>query len=124
MADTDKADPGTADPGVGKLLADRYGDWAADQGVPLVEDFGVDLKTVETGPWPRLGSDGAIVHLKGRGDFVAIFLIDLPPGGQGAPQRHLIEEVVYVISGHGSMPTAWASAAVEPSWAIPLGGAR
>jgi cupin superfamily acireductone dioxygenase involved in methionine salvage len=85
-----------------KLLADPYGEWAADQGVPVVEDFGVDLKTVETKPWPRLGTDGAIVHLKGRGDFVAIFLIDLPPGGQGAPQRHLVEEVVYVISGHGS----------------------
>ncbi len=101
QTDTGQTDAGTTDTDAGKLLADPYGDWAADQGVPVVEDFGVDLKTIETAPWPRLGSDGAIVHLKGQGDFVAIFLIDLAPGGQGTPQRHLIEEVVYVISGHG-----------------------
>ena len=85
-----------------KMLLDPYGDWVADEGVPVVEDLGVDLKAVETADWPRYDTDGAIVHLKGRGDFVSIFVIDLPPGKKTAPQKHLIEEVVYVISGHGS----------------------
>ena len=38
--------------------------------------------TVPTAPWPRFGVEGAIVHLKGRGDFVSIFVLDLAPGAQ------------------------------------------
>jgi uncharacterized RmlC-like cupin family protein len=85
-----------------KLLLDPYATWAEREGVPIVEDFGVDLLKVPTAPWPRFGVDGGIVHLKGRGDFVAIFVLDLPPGAQTAPQQHLYEEVVYVLAGHGS----------------------
>lgn len=85
-----------------KMLLDPYADWVAGEGVPVVEDFGIDLLAVETRPWPRLGCDGAIAHLKGRGDFVSILVVDLPPGAKAAPQRHLFEEVVYVLSGHGS----------------------
>lgn len=85
-----------------KLMLDPYLDWAAGEGVPVVEDFGVDLLAVGTAPWGRFDTNGAIVHLKGRGDFVTVFVLDLPPGGATAPQRHLVEEVVYVLSGHGS----------------------
>src|SRR5450432_4131539 len=60
-----------------KLLLDPYGSWAAQEGVPIVEDFGVDLIAVTTAPWPRFGVEGAIVNLKGRGDFVSIFVLDL-----------------------------------------------
>jgi uncharacterized RmlC-like cupin family protein len=85
-----------------KLLLDPYGSWAASQGVPITEDFGVDLLQVPTAPWPRMGVEGGIVHLKGRGDFLAIFVLDLAPGTKSEPQKHLFEEVVYVLSGHGS----------------------
>lgn len=85
-----------------KFLCDPYLDWTEGEGVPVIEDFGVDLNEVETKPWARMGTRGAFVHLKGRGDFLGIFLIDIPPGGKSAPQRHLIEEVVYVLEGHGS----------------------
>ncbi len=85
-----------------KLLLDPYASWAQNEGVPVVEDFGVDLLAVPTAPWPRFGTDGGIAHLKGRGDFVAIFVLDLAPGASTAPQKHLYEEVVYVLSGHGS----------------------
>ena len=65
-----------------KMLLDPYATWAANEGVPITEDFGVDLLTVPTAPWPRFGVDGGIVHLKGRGDFVSIFVLDLAPGAQ------------------------------------------
>ena len=68
----------------------------------MVEDFGVDLPAVETRPWPRYEVNGAAVHLKGRGDFVSMFVLDLARGAASAPQRHLYEEVVYVLSGRGS----------------------
>ncbi len=85
-----------------KLLLDPYGDWSAGESVPVVEDFGVDLLAVDTAPWSRFGCDGAIVHLKGRGDFVSIFVLDLAPGAQGTPQQHMFEEVIYVLSGRGN----------------------
>src|SRR6185437_14136299 len=85
-----------------KMLLDPYATWAAGEGVPITEDFGVDLLAVPTAPWERFGVDGGLVHLKGRGDFVSIFVLDLAPGAKSSPQKHLFEEVVYVLSGHGS----------------------
>ncbi len=85
-----------------KFLFDPYLDWTSREGIPVVEDFAVDLLKVETKPWARFDVDGAIVHLKGRGDFVSQLLIDLPPGAKTSPQQHLFEEVYYVLAGHGS----------------------
>ncbi len=42
------------------------------------------------------------VHLKGRGDFISMFVMDLAPGRATSPQRHLYEEVIYVLDGRGS----------------------
>jgi uncharacterized RmlC-like cupin family protein len=85
-----------------KLLLDPYVTWAENEGVPISEDFGIDLLGVPTAAWPRFGVEGGIVHLKGRGDFVSIFVLDLAPGAKTDPQRHMFEEVVYVLSGYGS----------------------
>ncbi len=85
-----------------KFLRDPYLEWVAAEGVPVAEDFGVDLMATDVAPWARFGVDGAIVHLKGRGDFVSVFILELPGGGETSPQGHLFEEVVYVLSGHGS----------------------
>ena len=84
------------------FLRDPYLEWATGEGVPVFEDFGLDLLALETSHWARFGAAGAIAHLKGRGDFISIFLLDIPPGGKSAPQQHLYEEVVFVLAGHGS----------------------
>ena len=91
-----------SDKGEAKFLFNPYMDWIEGQGVPVVEGFGIDLLAVETAPWGRLDANGAVVHLKGRGDFISIFIVDIPPGGKSAPQQHLYEEVIYVLAGHGS----------------------
>jgi quercetin dioxygenase-like cupin family protein len=81
---------------------DAYLDWVSNEGIPITEDYGIDLFKVETAPWPRYGINGAAVHLKGRGDFANMFLLDIAAGAASAPQRHLFEEVVYVLEGSGS----------------------
>lgn len=86
----------------GKYMMDTYEDWAAAQGVPIVSDFAVDLLRIETAPWARFGVRGALCHLKGRCDFMTIFLLDVPAGGKSAPQQHIYEDVVYVLAGRGS----------------------
>ena len=44
----------------------------------------------------------AALHLDGRGDFCNMILCELAPGKSTAPQRHLFEEVIYVVAGSGS----------------------
>ena len=85
-----------------RFLVDPYRDWANAEGVPIHEGFGLDLLAVDVGPWPRLAAKGALIHLQGRGDFVDCQLVELDPGGQADEQRHLYEEVVYVLAGRGS----------------------
>ena len=57
-----------------RYLFDPYLEWAKGEGVPIIEDFGIDLIKVETKPWARFGTNGAMAHLKGRGDFISIFV--------------------------------------------------
>jgi mannose-6-phosphate isomerase-like protein (cupin superfamily) len=85
-----------------RVLLDPYLDWADGEGVPVIEDFGVDLLATETAPWDRFGCNGAIIHLKGRGNFCSTFLFEIAPGAKAAPMRHLFEAVYYVLEGHGS----------------------
>ncbi len=86
----------------GKYMVDSYLDWSAREGVPVHEGFGLDLNAVETAPWRRFGVDGAIIHVKGRGDAMTVLLLDLPPGGQTIPQKHIFEAAFYALSGNGS----------------------
>jgi len=87
---------------------DAYLDWVEKEGLPVTEDFGIDLYAVQTAPWARYGVKGAAVHLKGRGDFCNMFVLDIPPGGSTSPQRHLYEDVYYVLEGSGSTQLEFA----------------
>ena len=88
-----------------KFLIDPYLDWTRKEGPPVHEDFGIDMLTAETGLWPRLGDKckAAFLHVKGRGDWMTVFLLDIPPGGKSAPQQHLFDELFYVVSGSGNV---------------------
>ncbi len=81
---------------------DPYLDWVKQEGLPIAEDYALDLFEVETAEWPRYGVKGAAAHLKGRGDFCNMFVLELPPGKSTIPQRHLYEDVYYVLEGRGS----------------------
>jgi quercetin dioxygenase-like cupin family protein len=81
---------------------DPYLDWVKREGLPIAEDYALDLFQVETEDWPRYGVKGAAAHLKGRGDFCNMFVLELAPGKSTIPQRHLYEDVYYVLEGHGS----------------------
>jgi len=83
-------------------LHDNYLAWCAEQGVPILEDFGINLMKIDVKPWDLYGLDGAICHLKGRDDFNSIFCFEIPPGGKSRPLKHIYENVVYVLGGYGS----------------------
>ncbi|MPZ70382.1 MAG: cupin domain-containing protein [Actinobacteria bacterium] len=85
-----------------RWLVDPYMEWVQREGVPVVDGLSVDLTSIETSPWPRLDADCALIHLAARGDYVSVYVCDVPAGGATAPQRHLFEEVFYVLDGEGS----------------------
>jgi quercetin dioxygenase-like cupin family protein len=87
---------------------DAYLDWVEAEGLRVFEDYAVDLFAVETAMWPRYGVKAAAAHLKGRGDFANMFVFDIPPAGATTPQRHLYEDVVYVLEGTGSTQIEFA----------------
>jgi len=96
---TDSSAPDTAKL---KFLLDPYLDWTKGEGIPVHEGFGIDLLSVETATWDRFGVRGAFAHVKGRGDFVSCYLLDLPGGKSTIPIHHMYECLIYVLEGHGS----------------------
>ena len=70
-----------------RVGVDCYLEWLQREGIPVTEDFGVDLLKVPTAPWARVDANGAAVHLKGRGDFLCMFVFDIEPGKATAPQK-------------------------------------
>lgn len=83
-------------------LRDSYAEFLGREGVPVVEGFAVDCLTLPLEPWPRLGGKGAYVHLAGRGEFLSCYVAEIPPGGQLEMERHLCDEVIYVLQGRGA----------------------
>src|SRR5437879_173998 len=86
-----------------RYLIDTYLDFIHAEGIPIAEGFGLDLLWLDTRPWPRMGPvNGAYALTSGRGDFIDMYVLDLPPARATDPQKHLYEEVVYVLDGRGS----------------------
>jgi hypothetical protein len=85
-----------------KILLNPYREWAKAQRIPIYEGFGLDLLALETSRWDFTETNGALVHLNGRGDYASVFLIDIPEAGKTRLMQHCFEEVVYVLEGHGS----------------------
>ena len=69
---------------------DPYLEWVNREGIPVVEDIGIDLFEVPVKPWDRFGCDGAAVHLRGRGDFSSMFLCCLEQTRHGLFLRRWI----------------------------------
>jgi quercetin dioxygenase-like cupin family protein len=84
------------------LRRNPYMEFIEQEGLPITEDYGIDLFTVQTRFWPRVGVNVAACHLKARGDFTNMFLFDIAPGKATEPQKHVYEEVIYVLEGNGS----------------------
>ena len=81
-----------------------YEQFCDEQGVPVYRGLvGVyDSRDLTLAPWKRMGGNGAIVDLDGTGGLVGMYLIEVPGGGALNAERHLYEEVFYVLEGRGT----------------------
>jgi mannose-6-phosphate isomerase-like protein (cupin superfamily) len=79
-----------------------YEEWLEKEGIPIHYGLSLNLFHVETSDWPRYGVKGAAAHFAGSGDFCNMFVLEIPAGSTTLPQRHLYEEIYYVLEGRGS----------------------
>ncbi len=80
-----------------------YRQFQAREGIPVITGFAVDdLRKVELAPWPRKGGMGVFINLEGAGGSNDAYICEIPPGGSLNPQRHLYEEMIYILEGSGS----------------------
>lgn len=90
----------------GRRLIDPYGVWTEEEGIPVHTDFAHDLLTLETAPWDRYGARGCFAHTHGMGDFMANYVLEVPPTATTSPIQHMYEAFFFVLSGYGST-TVW-----------------
>lgn len=82
---------------------DTYDSWQKSQKIPINKQFYIeDLKDMEVAPWDLTGTLGAFINLEGTGGSNDAYVCEIPPGGQSKPIRHLYEEMVYIVDGHGA----------------------
>jgi quercetin dioxygenase-like cupin family protein len=78
-------------------------EWCEADGLRVVTGYSVDdLCTLPLSHWERLGGPAAYCHLEGSQGFVGSLVAEIPPGGKLKPIRHLFEELILVLEGHGA----------------------
>ncbi|MBI4288329.1 MAG: cupin domain-containing protein [Chloroflexi bacterium] len=93
-----------------------YEEWEKAEGLPIVRGHSIDdLRTVPVKPWPRKGGMGALIRLEGSEDSNDSYVCEIPPGGTLKPQRHLFEEVIFVIQGRGAT-TIWTDGGAKQTF--------
>ncbi len=80
-----------------------YDLWLEHEGLPVIGGHGVeDAVDVPREPWARLGGRGAYLKFPGLEGMTGLFVVEIPGGGALEPERHLYEEIIYVLKGIGS----------------------
>lgn len=84
-----------------------YDKWIKSEEIPVVTGYYVDdLATVKVGPWKRKGGLGAIIKMEGAEETNGCYVCEIPPGASLKPQKHMFEELIYVVKGRGAT-TIW-----------------
>lgn len=87
--------------------ASPYDQWIESVGIPIHRGYYIqDLRTIELGRWQERGCDAAFLVLAGQEGVQESRVTEVPPGATLPPVRMALEEIVYVVSGHG-LTTVW-----------------
>ncbi len=85
-------------------LKDRYYNYSRfqeEEGLPSIKGFFVeDVSSMELAPWERKGGRGTFINLSEQ-EVDDAYVCEIAPGGTLKPQRHLYEEVIYILGGQG-----------------------
>ena len=80
-----------------------YTRWVKSEGLEIhTAMYQPNLHTIELKPWPRRGGRGVFLNHDASRTSNDAYVCEIPPGKQLAPQRHLFEEMIYVLDGRGA----------------------
>ncbi len=80
-----------------------YDTFMESEGIPIHRGIGVRrVQDLELGRWRRLGGRGAYIQLFGTEGIWGMYVVEVPPAGALEPERHLYEEVIFVVAGRGA----------------------
>lgn len=84
-----------------------YEKWQKGEGIPIMDTFFIrDLKEVPLAQWDRLGQQASFINMEGAGQATGSYVFEIAPGKSTNPQRHIYEELLYVVRGRGAT-TLW-----------------
>jgi mannose-6-phosphate isomerase-like protein (cupin superfamily) len=88
------------------FVESSYQDFVKREGAPLYQGSALeDLANLELGDWERRGGKVAYTRLGNQEDY-SLQVIEIPPGGQLKPERHIYEAIMFVMQGQGAT-TVW-----------------
>ena len=85
--------------------------WVQSEGLKVITKHTVyDLETEPLEPWERTGCDAALLDMTQAPSEKAWinnqgtirYVIEIPPGGTFKVERHMYEEIFYVVKGRGA----------------------
>ena len=80
-----------------------YESFIEAENIPIIRGLGVyDVRELGLGPWQRMGGMGAYLELDGLQNRNALYVVEIPPRGALNAEKHMYEEVCYVVEGRGS----------------------
>jgi len=86
------------------------------EGVPAIRAFHIeDIREVELHPWERMGARGVYLNLEGTEGVNDCYICEIPPKTSLRPQKHLFEELIFVVSGQGAT-TVWRDGAKKQTF--------
>lgn len=79
-----------------------YTEWVAGEGIPRYDAFYIqDLSEVKLSDWKRLNCKGAVINLTGAEGTDDAHLYELATDTWTNVEKHLYEELIFVLSGSG-----------------------
>ena len=73
------------------------------EGIPVFRDIGVSkVQNLPLAPWKRLGGRGTYIQLHGTEGKWGCYLVEVPGAGALNPEKHIYEEIYFVVEGRGS----------------------
>ncbi len=80
-----------------------YDTFMEEQGIPVYRDIGVRrVQDLPMKPWKRMGGNGTFIQLFGTEGKWGAYVIEVPAAGALNDEKHLYEEIYFVVEGRGS----------------------
>jgi len=80
-----------------------YDKFMQDEEIPVFRGIGIgNVLTLPRKPWKRKGGLGTYIQIHGTEGRWGCYVLEVPGAGNTNPEKHMYEEIYYVIEGRGS----------------------